>query len=325
MKKLWLVLLVVLGLFAGCEAQTTERTAALVLDDAGDASADADAGAAGQAGASAGSAGEAGQAGASGSGGSAGTGGMPPTPYSYIVLRQGQSNSLEVATFAGSSLAPWVAPSPTVHYWHINSARTLTVTTFGPLGGKFGSELSLGLALDASATPLYMSTVAIGSTQCPAALPPGPGYYSTLLLAIDAMLAAVPAGAFPVPFNDIIDQGQTDAQASGRSAATYLACLRSVATDIRAEIARVDGNSLRRVHFVIDKVQAQLPETAGTTTPLAFSTTNIRSAEDTFVATDVDAVAIETNSLATVDGFHYTPAGMVTLGGWESSACVGTP
>lgn len=257
---------------------------------------------------------------------SADAGPPPPVPYAYMVLRQGQSDSLPVATFAGSPLSPWVAPSPTVHYWQINSARGLDVTTFGPLGGKFGSELSLGVTLDSAATPLYMSTVAIGGTQCPAALPPGPGYYTTLILAIDTMLAVIPnGGPFPVPLNIVIDQGQTDAQASGRSISAHLTCMQSVAANARAEVARVDGNSLRRVHFVVDQIPSDLPETIGTTTPIAFSISNIRAAKVQFVAADPDAVLIETTSLGRIDGFHYLPSAFDTLGRWQAAACVGVP
>lgn len=239
-----------------------------------------------------------------------------PVAYSYMVLRAGQSNSLEQAVWSPSvSLYPWTVPA-NVAYWHINSARTLNVTTFGPLGGKFGTELSDGKDLAVLGQPVKMSTVAIGSTRCVAALPGNSGYNSALHLAIAAMIAVLPAGPFPVPLNLDFDNGTSDAQASSEKQSDYYGCLTALDADLAALIPG------RRFHWNLHRISVG-PGVPPAAVP---SLAHVQAAEDQFAATRGDVTEIDTAPYAKqADGYHYTDASDAAIGSLDAAASVGVP
>jgi len=307
MKRFPLLLIVLLTALGASCSSPSERVAALAANGT-------QCGTSGQAGAPD-DAGIAGDSGAADAGIDSGSDAGPPPPvaYAYMTLRAGQSDSGEQATFAGSPLDPWV-PVPLVQYWHINSTRGITLTTFGPLGGKFGTELSNGKTLAAAGLPIKMSTVFISSTRCTAALPGNPGYNSALHLSITAMVTALPAGAFPVPLNLVFDNGQSDAQASNETQAAYFGCLNAINADLLTALP-----TGTRLHWVLHRTSI------GPGGPLVPSLGNVNASQDQFCAAN-DCSEVDTAPYAKqADGLHYTAESDVAIGQLDAAASVAVP
>lgn len=317
MRKLLISSLVI---FASCIA-TEHKTSTLALNDVScDAGTDIDSGCDSDSGVDSGSDASI----------DAGTdsGPPPPTPYAYMVLRTGQSDSLEQAIWNNSvSLYPWTVPS-NIKYWHINSSRTLTITNFAPLGGKFGSELSDGKDLSSFSFPTKFSTVAISGSKCSAALVGNPGYSATLKLAIDAMIADLPSGPFPVPLNFNFSQGQEESllPITSPQALNYETnCLVALNNQITTWAHAIDPT--RRIHWNLEQINMVV----GTYTSFP-SLPTIRAAEAHFCSTHdcsiVDVASVLSgyiNSGFQSDGVHYRADSDVTIGSIEASNSVGIP